>query len=102
MACRLMPPSEQPRVFISYARKDGAALARRLQKDLDVQGFDAWLDTQRIAGRVWSTEIKRAIKLARIEFILATLGSARRWSCLARELRPARASAALPPSPVSA
>jgi hypothetical protein len=30
MACRPMPPSEQPRVFISYARKDGAALAYRL------------------------------------------------------------------------
>ena len=30
MACRPMPPSEQPRVFISYARKDGAALAQRL------------------------------------------------------------------------
>ena len=25
-----MPPSEQPRVFISYARKDGAALAQCL------------------------------------------------------------------------
>jgi hypothetical protein len=34
MACRLMPPSEQPRVFISYARKDGAALAQRLHDDL--------------------------------------------------------------------
>ena len=45
-----MPPSEPSRVFISYARKDGAALAQRLQKDLKEQGFDAWLDTQRIAG----------------------------------------------------
>ena len=40
-----MPPSDPSRVFISYARKDGAALARRLQKDLKEQGFDAWLDT---------------------------------------------------------
>jgi hypothetical protein len=46
MACRPMPPSEQPRVFISYARKDGAALAERLQRDLKEQGFDAWLDTR--------------------------------------------------------
>ena len=45
-----MPPSEQPRVFISYALKDGAALAKRLQADLNEQGFDAWLDTQRIGG----------------------------------------------------
>ena len=42
-----MPPSPQPRVFLSYARKDGASLAQRLQKDLNDKGFDAWLDTQR-------------------------------------------------------
>ena len=30
IACRLMPLSAQPRVFLSYARKDGAALAQRL------------------------------------------------------------------------
>jgi predicted esterase len=58
-----MPPSEQPRVFISYARKDGTTLAQRLQKDLKEQGFDTWVDTQRIVGgRVWSTEIDDAIK----------------------------------------
>ena len=45
-----MPPSEPSRVFICYARKDGASLAQRLQKDLKEKGFDAWLDTQRIAG----------------------------------------------------
>jgi hypothetical protein len=48
---------EEPRVFISYAHKDGVALAQRLQSDLAEQGFDAWLDTQRSAGgAVWSTE----------------------------------------------
>jgi hypothetical protein len=57
-----MPPAEPSRVFISYARKDGAALAQRLQSDLAKQGFDAWLDTGRIAGgAVWSTEIEREI-----------------------------------------
>ena len=45
-----MPPSEPLRVFISYARKDGTRLAQRLQSDLSKEGFDAWLDTQRIAG----------------------------------------------------
>jgi hypothetical protein len=28
--CQLMPSSEPQRVFISYARKDGASLAQRL------------------------------------------------------------------------
>jgi TIR domain len=59
MSCRPTPPSEPLRVFISYARKDGAALAQRLQFDLAKEGFDAWLDTQRIAGgRVRSAEIE--------------------------------------------
>ena len=42
--------TEPSRIFISYARKDGALLAQRLQSDLTKEGFDAWLDTQRIAG----------------------------------------------------
>ena len=71
MTCRLMPPSDPLRVFISYARKDGAALAQRLQKDLKEQGFDAWLDTQRIGGgAVWSTEIERAIDALQVMIAL--------------------------------
>jgi hypothetical protein len=31
------------KVFISYARKDGAKLALRLQKDLTKQGLQVWL-----------------------------------------------------------
>src|SRR5664280_344713 len=71
-----MPPSEPLRVFISYARKDGAALAQRLQKDLDDQGFDAWLDTQRIGGgRVWSMEIEGAIKSSGVMIALLSAGA---------------------------
>src|SRR5271169_76749 len=33
MVYQPMPPSAQARVFISHARKEGAVLARRLQKD---------------------------------------------------------------------
>ena len=62
MVCQPMPPSEPSRVFISYARKDGATLAQRLQKDLKEKGFDAWLDTQRIAGgATWTKEIEHAL-----------------------------------------
>jgi predicted esterase len=51
-----------PKVFISYARRDGANLAQRLQADLSAQGFDAWLDTQRIAGGAsWTKEIEQAL-----------------------------------------
>ena len=71
-----MPPSEPPRVFISYARKDGAALAQHLQKDLMEDGFDTWLDTQRIAGgQVWSTEIEEAIRSCGVMVSLMSPGS---------------------------
>jgi hypothetical protein len=71
-----MPPSEPSRVFISYARKDGAALAQRLRSDLTKQGFDAWLDTERIAGgAVWSTEIEREIDTRQVTLALLSPGS---------------------------
>src|ERR1035437_2630122 len=40
------------RIFVSYARKDGAELALRLQKDLTAAGFEVWIDTQRIEGGI--------------------------------------------------
>ena len=43
MVCQPMPPSEPLRVLISYARKE------RLQSDLSKEGFDAWLEAQRVA-----------------------------------------------------
>lgn len=57
-----MPLREERRVFISYAHRDGAELAQRLQKDLTKSGFDAWLDTQRLtAGAQWATNIEEEI-----------------------------------------
>ena len=56
MACRPMPPSEQPRVFISYAREDGAPLAQRLHRDPTDEGFVIWLDVQRLTFQLSNTE----------------------------------------------
>jgi hypothetical protein len=42
-----MPTIEALRVFISYVRKDGAALAHRLQSDPTKGGFDTWLTSFR-------------------------------------------------------
>jgi hypothetical protein len=82
-----MPPSEAPHVFLSYARKDGATLAQRLQEDLKEQGFDAWLDTQRIdGGRVWSTEIDDAIKSCGVMIALMSPGSYASEICRSEQL----------------
>jgi WD40 repeat protein len=86
-----MPPSEPSRVFISYARKDGAALAQRLQKDLKEQGFDAWLDTQRIVGgATWTTDIEHALDDAEFVLALMTSGSYVSEICRAEQLRALR------------
>ena len=80
--------SEALRVFISYARKDGTALAQRLQLDLAMQGFDAWLDTGRIvAGAVWSAEIEREIDTRQVTLALLSPGSYGSEICRAEQLR---------------
>src|SRR5208283_2213114 len=62
-----MPPSESSRIFISYAHRDGAELAQRLQTDLANEGFDAWLDIHRLqGGDVWRLEIEQAIDRAHV------------------------------------
>ena len=87
MACRLMPPSEQPRVFISYAHKDGADLAQRLHCDLN-QSFEIWLDTQRLtAGDIWSREIEDAIDRASVVVALLSAGSYLSDICRAEQQR---------------
>jgi hypothetical protein len=86
-----MPPSEQPRVFISYARRDGAALAQRLQRNL-VKDFDTWLDVERLtAGGIWSREIEDAIGRANVVVALLSEGSYLSDICHAEQQR-ARAS----------
>jgi TIR domain-containing protein len=70
-----MAQSNQLRVFISYAHKDGAKLAQRLQEDLVTQ-FDVWLDIQRLtAGDIWSREIEDAIDSATVVVALLSAGS---------------------------
>lgn len=87
MACRPVPPSDPLRVFISYASKDGATLAQRLQTDLANKGFDAWLDTQRIGGgRVWSIEIEDAIKSCSVMIALMSPGSHTSEICRSEQL----------------
>jgi len=70
-----MQPCASHGVFISYAHRDGADLARRLQKDLATK-FDACLDTQRLsAGDIWSSEIEQAIDRDDVVLALLSAGS---------------------------
>src|SRR6516162_7808868 len=82
-----MPRSETCRVFISYARKDGAALAQELETSLKDAGFDPWLDTRRIGeGRIWTSEIEDAIKSSGVMIALMSPGSYSSEICRAEQL----------------
>ena len=86
-----MPPSKRGRIFISYAHKDGADLAQRLQADLTRRGFDTWLDKQRLEGGAsWTTEIEMALDDADYVLALLTNGSYVSEICRAEQLRSLR------------
>src|SRR5271170_102345 len=79
------------RVFISYAHKDGATLAKRLRADLTQTGFTAWLDTQRLTGGdLWSNEIEGAIDNADIVIALLSDDSYVSEVCRGEQLRSLR------------
>jgi hypothetical protein len=76
------------RLFISYSRNDGTALAQRLAADLTNEGLDAWLDTERIrSGSVWSLEIDREIESRELMIALLSPGSYKSEICRAEQLR---------------
>ncbi|MCX6599800.1 MAG: NB-ARC domain-containing protein, partial [Acidobacteria bacterium] len=82
---------DKPRIFISYARRDGAALAQRLQRDLEAAGFDAWLDVQRLRGGAsWTVEIEQAIDRSGVLLAILTRGSYESDICRAEQLRSLR------------
>lgn len=91
MLCQQMPSPEPSRIFISYARSDGAILAQRLQSDLTKAGFDTWLDTQGIAGgATWTKKIEHALDEAECVLALMTSGSYVSEICRAEQLRALR------------
>lgn len=91
MARRIMSRPVDHRVFISYARRDGAELAQRLRNDLEAKGFEAWLDTSRISGgATWTVEIERAIDRSQVVLALLTRGAYVSDICRAEQLRSLR------------
>jgi len=81
-----MPPSTQPRVFLSYAHRDWAELAQRLHPDL-TKAFDIWLDTKRLtAGEVWSRQIEEAINRSDVLVALLSEGGFTSDICRAEQI----------------
>src|SRR5436309_6416268 len=57
-------------LFISYAHAD-SAFVDRLEADLQKEGFDPWVDRQRLAGgQRWRRELQDAVKRAQVLLIV--------------------------------
>jgi len=85
------PMAGFPRIFVSYARRDGAGLALRLRDDLTAAGFEVWLDTRRLhGGDSWTVEIEEAIDRAEVVLALLTPGSYGSEICRAEQMRSLR------------
>jgi WD40 repeat protein len=79
------------RIFISYARIDGAELAGRLRVDLQKSGHIPWLDVERIAGgESWTPAIESALDDANVVLALLSQGSYMSEICRAEQLRALR------------
>lgn len=86
-----MQSGENCRIFISYARRDGTMLALTLQRDLSANGYDTWLDTQRIeGGAIWTAVIEQELDARELTLALLTPGSYQSEICRAEQLRALR------------
>ncbi len=75
--------SAAPRVFVSYARRDGEAVARDLRERLQAQGIPLWRDREAMeGGRDWWLQITEA--LDRVEFLVLVMTEAALQSELVR------------------
>ena len=69
-------PTSAPRIFISYARRDGKELARNLRRRLSEEhGFSLWQDLPDMeGGKDWWKQITEAI--ARVEYLVLIMTEA--------------------------
>jgi hypothetical protein len=78
-------------IFISYAHKDGADLARTLHDDLKASGYEVWLDRSRLtAGASWSADIEEALDRSDVVLALLSHGSFESDICRGEQLRALR------------
>ena len=81
-----MAGSRPTRVFISYARRDGATLAERLRADLSKKGLVVWQDIHGIpGGSEWTAKIVEALDNADVVLAILTPGYQESPNCRAEE-----------------
>ena len=82
--------SASPRIFISYARADGAGIAKTLREELEAAGLSLWQDLVAMeGGKDWWRQITDAIDKAEYLVLVLTPGALASDTCK-REWRYAR------------
>ena len=75
------------RIFVSYARKDGADAAQSLRSALEAADHTVWLDTERIKGGAsWSKKIEAALNECDVLIAVLTPGSYVSEICRAEQI----------------
>jgi WD40 repeat protein len=79
----MIQPAGQPRVFVSYARRDGETFALELRQRLEAEGLALWRDREGMeGGRDWWQQITTAIDA--VEFLVLVASDAALQSPLVR------------------
>jgi hypothetical protein len=64
------------KIFLSYARKDGAAAAARLRAELERAGFTVWRDIEEMrGGQAWKEQLRAALREVEAVLVLLTPGA---------------------------
>jgi len=64
------------KIFLSYARKDGAAAAARLRTELERAGFTVWRDIEEMrGGQAWKEQLRAALRAVEAVLVLLTPGA---------------------------
>src|SRR4051812_20296322 len=76
----------KPRIFISYAHRDGSELAAQLYADLSALKFEVWMDQQRLnGGDRWTAEVEAALDGSDVVLALLSDGSFTSDTCRAEQ-----------------
>ena len=83
---------DQARIFISYARRDGAKFAAKLRKQLERENLSVWQDIITLeGGRDWWSQIEEALRSKTLQhFVLVVTPSALASPVVRQEIRLAR------------
>jgi hypothetical protein len=86
------PDRSSPRIFISYARKEGAGFVADLREKLLSQQLSVWQDIVSLeGGRDWWSQIEEAIRSKALEhFVLVVTPATLESAVMRREIRLAR------------